>query len=94
MGSVKSCIIVDNPSCTRSRLALFLNPAPYAHVIVCPSLNHTGKIIGGEWEWGDCGVMGSDDRLLGRAHPFRDGNGDPEEVFALVLREGGREGGI
>ena len=40
----------------------------------------TGKVVGGEWEWGDCGVLGADGKLLGRAHPYRDGNGDPEEV--------------
>ena len=45
----------------------------------------TGKIVGGEWEWGDCGVLGSDDRLLGRAHPFRDGNGDEEVHGAAAL---------
>ena len=22
----------------------------------------TGKVIGGEWEWGDCGVLGGDGR--------------------------------
>ncbi|EKX41078.1 hypothetical protein GUITHDRAFT_112811 [Guillardia theta CCMP2712] len=39
----------------------------------------TGKVVGGKSVYGDCGVLGGDGRLLGKAHPFRDGAGEEEE---------------
>jgi hypothetical protein len=51
-----------------------------------------GQVIGGPWRFGDLGAYGADGKLLGRAHPFRDGAGQEEldgtPMFARVCRAG------